>query len=174
MGVRRHRSVDDFRATAGPFYARDPVTHTVELTLLQTGRIPDDSVMLTIWDGAELLGTALQTPPFHLISTAIPVAAMSAVVDEVVRMRPDLGGVRGPREHTAAFADAWRAATGSDPRRPARTRLRIGRHGHRGGRRPRGSHPDRPLHRRRQPGVQRDLPPHRVRAAIRRRAREIR
>ncbi|MCV7168646.1 GNAT family N-acetyltransferase [Mycobacterium manitobense] len=112
MRARHHDSVDDFRATAEPLYRSDPVAHTVELTLLQSNRVPADAVLLTLWDDATLVGAAMQTPPMPLLANAIPPGAAATVAEEVSRLRPGLPGVRGVRPATIAFADAWRTVTG--------------------------------------------------------------
>jgi hypothetical protein len=64
MEVRAHESVDEFRAIAEPLYRRDPVAHTIELTLLQAGGLPDGSLLLTVWDDGAPCGAALQTSCF--------------------------------------------------------------------------------------------------------------
>jgi GNAT superfamily N-acetyltransferase len=110
--VRRHDSVDEFRAIAEPLYRRDPVANTIELTLLAANKFPDDTLLLTVWDNGEAVGAALQTPPYPLACNGIPVDAMDAIVRELVGWRPDLTGVRGVRSGAVAFADAWHATTG--------------------------------------------------------------
>jgi GNAT superfamily N-acetyltransferase len=110
--VRAHDSVDEFRAIAEPLYRRDPVAHTIELTLLRAARFPDDSLLLTVWDDGAPVGAVLQTPPYPLACNGIPVNAMDSVVAQLVGWRPGLTGVRGARSRAIAFADAWRAITG--------------------------------------------------------------
>lgn len=112
MEVRFHRSVDDFRAVAEPVYRRDPVAHTVELTLLRSGALPGDSLLLTLWDRSSVVGAALQTPPYPLSCSAIPLDDVEHVAVTVAEARPDLSGVRGEPRTAKAFADAWHAVTG--------------------------------------------------------------
>jgi GNAT superfamily N-acetyltransferase len=112
MEARLHDSVDEFRAVAEPLYRRDPIAHTIELTLLRANRFPDDSLLLTVWDDDVPLGAALQTPPYPLVCNAIPTAAMSVVAAELARLRPELVGVRGARDTAVAFAQAWHSITG--------------------------------------------------------------
>jgi GNAT superfamily N-acetyltransferase len=112
MRVRHHDSVDDFRAVAEPLYRNDPVAYTVELTLLQSNRVPEHAVLLTLWDDATLVGAAMQTPPMPLLANAIPPGAAVTVAEAVSRVRPGLPGVRGARPAATAFADAWHAVTG--------------------------------------------------------------
>ena len=60
MAVRLHDSVDEFREIAEPLYRRDPIANTIELTLLQAGLFPDDSLLLTVWqDGTAVVTVAI-------------------------------------------------------------------------------------------------------------------
>jgi len=111
MEVRFHESAEEFRAVAEPFYGRDPVGHTIELTVLR-GALPDDSLLLTVWENSEIVGAALQTPPYPLACNGIPARSVDLVAAEVATMRPDLTGVRGAGRSAVAYADAWRAITG--------------------------------------------------------------
>ena len=110
--MRAHDSVDEFRATAEPLYRCDPVAHTIELTLLQAGGFPDDSLLLTVWDDDAPRGATLQTPPYPLACNGIPARAMKTVAGELAELRPGLTGVRGMRSSAVAFADAWHTITG--------------------------------------------------------------
>ena len=112
MEVRLYRSADEFRAIAEPLYRRDPIAHTIELTLLTGAIFPEDSLLITVWDDSEPVGAALQTPPYPLACNGIPADAADGVAAQLVRLRPQLDGVRGMRDNAVAFADAWRAATG--------------------------------------------------------------
>jgi GNAT superfamily N-acetyltransferase len=112
MEVRFHASVDEFRAIAEPLYRRDPVAHTIELTVLRAAALPDDSLLLTVWDTSDVVGAALQTPPYPLACNAIPADGVDVVISELARVRPELNGVRGKRDSAVAFADLWHSATG--------------------------------------------------------------
>ena len=112
MEVKLHHSVDEFRAIAEPLYRRDPVVHTVELTLLAADKFADDAFLMTVWDDGTAIGAALQTPPYPLACNGIPLAAIDPVVADLAGLRPDLDGVRGVRDTAAAFADSWRGVTG--------------------------------------------------------------
>jgi GNAT superfamily N-acetyltransferase len=110
--VRVHVSIDEFRAIAEPLYRRDPVTHTIELTALQAGGFPVDSLLFTMWDDGVAAAAALQFPPYPLACNGIPNHAMEMVVAELAEVRPGLTGVRGMRWRAVAFADAWHTVTG--------------------------------------------------------------
>jgi predicted GNAT family acetyltransferase len=125
--VRLHSSVDEFREIAEPLYRRDPVAHTIELTLLRAGRFPADSLLLTVWDDRAAVGAVLQTPPYPLACNGIPLDAMDAVVGRLVEWRPELTGVRGARSSAVAFADAWHGITGCAAKLSTEERLyRLG------------------------------------------------
>jgi GNAT superfamily N-acetyltransferase len=110
--VRLHSTVNEFRAIAEPLYRRDPVVHTVELTLLAADSFPDDSFLMTVWEDGTAVGAALQTPPYPLACDGIPLTVVDSVVADLAGLRPGLDGVRGVRDTAAAFADSWRAVTG--------------------------------------------------------------
>jgi GNAT superfamily N-acetyltransferase len=112
VDIRLHDSVEEFRAIAEPLYRRDPVVHTIELTLLGAGRFPEDLLLLTVWDDGTPLGAAIQTPPYPLVCTGIPADSVKVAARTVLEVRPALDGVRGVRDTTHAFADEWRVATG--------------------------------------------------------------
>jgi GNAT superfamily N-acetyltransferase len=112
MEVRFHESADGFRAVAELLYRRDPVANTIELTVLRGGTLPEDSLLLTMWNNSDVIGAAMQTPPYPLSCNAIPVESVDVVVAELARVRPELNGVRGGRDSAAAFTEAWRAVTG--------------------------------------------------------------
>lgn len=112
MEVRTHTTADEFRDAAEPLYRRDPVLNTIELTLLKASAFSDDALLLTVWDDAAPVGAALQTPPYPLACNGLPARVHHFVAAELTRIRPGLNGVRGTRDVTMAFADAWRSVTG--------------------------------------------------------------
>ena len=61
-------------AIAEPLYRRDPVVHTIELTLLAADNFADDAFLMTVWNDGTAVGAALQTPPYPLACNGIPVA----------------------------------------------------------------------------------------------------
>ena len=112
MEVRLHDSVDEFRAIAEPLYRRDPVVHTIELTALQAGGFPVDSLLFTMWHDGVAAATGLQVPPYPLACNGIPAEAMETLAVKLAEVRPGLTGVRGTRSSAVAFADAWHTVTG--------------------------------------------------------------
>ena len=112
MEVHLHRAVDEFYRLAEPVYRRDPVAHTVELTLLRSRALPDDSLLLTLWRDGSIVGAGLQTPPYPMSCNTIPLDGVEQVIAAVAEARPGLPGVRGDRDTADAFACTWHAYTG--------------------------------------------------------------
>jgi GNAT superfamily N-acetyltransferase len=110
--ARLHHPLEEFRALAWPLYRRDAVVNTIELTLLLRDTWPADSLLLTVWDGAEPVGAAIQTPPYPLVCNGIPVDAHRLVATHLAGIRPGLRGVRGRLDSALGFAEAWRSVTG--------------------------------------------------------------
>jgi predicted GNAT family acetyltransferase len=114
MEVRLHDSVDDFREAAVDIYRCNPVEATVELMVLR-GHVVDRNpapLLVTVWNGGAAVGAAFQTLHSPLLCAGLPEATVADVVAEIVRIQPNLNGVRGPRAIAMKFAAAWRAATG--------------------------------------------------------------
>jgi RimJ/RimL family protein N-acetyltransferase len=108
-----HRSLDEFRAAVTPLYLRDPVVATVELALLNQHVAAADPLLLTVSAAGQLVGAALQTPPYPLLCSGLTApGAPAAVVDTLARHRPDLPAVRGIRSAAVEFAQLWQFATG--------------------------------------------------------------
>jgi GNAT superfamily N-acetyltransferase len=125
--VSLHDSVDEFRAVAEPWYRHDPVVHTIELTQLRSAETPTGSLMLTVWDGAQLVGAALQSPPYPLLTSGLGVVGIACAATELAQVKPDLDGVRGLRSTVVAFAEVWQAVTGTTATVAMRERLyRLG------------------------------------------------
>ena len=106
MEVWLHDSVEDFRKVAVDIYRHDPLAATVELTALRAD-LPDPDqapLLVTVWNGGAPVGAAMQTPPFPLLCTGLPEATIDDVVTEILRVRRDLNGVRGPRRIATRFA----------------------------------------------------------------------
>lgn len=110
MKVRIHGSVHEFLAIAEPIYRRDPIANTIELTVLTA--MPDDALMLSVWQNSDVVGVALQTPPYPLACNGIAIEHTDAVARSLVSGFPDLIGVRGSREVAIAFASAWQSHGG--------------------------------------------------------------
>jgi predicted GNAT family acetyltransferase len=114
MRLRLHDSVDDFCSVALDIYRDDPISATVELTALRGGLANSDPapLLVTVWDGREPIGAALQKPGSPLLCGGLPPAALGHVVAEFVKLGIPLIGIQGPSAVAAALAAAWCSATG--------------------------------------------------------------
>jgi GNAT superfamily N-acetyltransferase len=112
--VRRYELFDEFRAAAEPIYGREPVSSTIELTVLYGNVRPIDPLLLIVSEEGVPVGAAMQTPPYPLLCSALPEPAIANVAAEVARIRPQLPGVLGLRPAATQFANAWQTATGSE------------------------------------------------------------
>ena len=114
MHVRFHPSAADFAAVAAPVYHRDPVLHTVELSLLRGGPLPGRGapLLVTVWGSAGLVGATMATPPFPLLCNGLPAPAIPVVAGELHSWNVRLSGVRGRRPVALDFSQRWSAHTG--------------------------------------------------------------
>ena len=114
MHVRFHPSAADFAAVAAPVYHRDPVLHTVELSLLRGGPLPGRGapLLVTVWGNTGLVGATMATPPFPLLCSGLPAPAIPVVVGELHSWDIRLSGVRGLRPAAVDFTQRWSALTG--------------------------------------------------------------
>ena len=121
MQLCHHRSPAAFARRARPLYDRDPLRHTVALSVLDgLDADPASAVTAAEADGtvvAALLRTARQPA---LVSGVAPAFA-PALVDALTADEPP--GASGPLPEAEAFAAAWSARTGASARVAMRMRL---------------------------------------------------
>jgi RimJ/RimL family protein N-acetyltransferase len=78
-----------------------------------SGNLPvDDPLLITVRNGARIVGAAIQTPRHPLLCSGLSEESIDAAVAQLARLRPDLTGVRGIRSTATRFADEWQATTG--------------------------------------------------------------
>jgi GNAT superfamily N-acetyltransferase len=101
-----------------PYLHRDAVRNNLACTIIESrrrGQVPvePDATWLRVVDGSgRLVTAALRTPPFPLVLTDAPAAAIDVLVMRLLAAEPDLPRVSGPMEVSREFADRWSAATG--------------------------------------------------------------
>lgn len=61
----------------------------------------------TVEEGGQMVGCAYRTPPYRLGITALPLAAIPALVESLGAIYRTLSGVAGPEPAASAFAAAW-------------------------------------------------------------------
>ena len=125
--------LDAFTAAAGPFLERDPVRHTLLLSVTSTLRSAgldlygERAPEFGWWTGTDgrVAGACLRTPPRALLLSSMPAEAAARLAedraDDVLDTAPS--GVQGVAETAQAFADAWRRHTGQAARVDTRIRL---------------------------------------------------
>jgi uncharacterized protein len=118
MHVVRHTSVATFADQTLPWLLRDPVGNNLAAQLVLSraqGLLPveDGAVWLGVYDGADLAGVALRTPPHDLVLTAVDSEAVAALVDWCAEHQPRLPGTTGPISVTDDFARRWTNLTGA-------------------------------------------------------------
>jgi predicted GNAT family acetyltransferase len=113
----------DLRAYADrvtPWLLCDPVANNVAYTLIHqrlSGAVPTepDALWLRVLDEHDhLVGVALRTPPFGLLLTRVPDAAVEVLVAEIRRLGIALPSAHGPAEVASAFAARYAELTGTD------------------------------------------------------------
>jgi GNAT superfamily N-acetyltransferase len=115
--VRRHTDATAYQRLVTPFLLRDEARYNLELAL--TARIAGgevfgdlDPVLLTVHEGADLVGAALMTPPWNLLLSPAPPLAAVPIDKALAEAGIDPPGALGPPETVTHFAAAHCARTG--------------------------------------------------------------
>ncbi len=108
-----------FLAEAGPLLLADEARHNLILGIAGTIRdVPDHYPTRNLWlirDGDEVVGAALQTPPYNLI-LARPRASQALAALAEAAAGEELPGVVGTEPEVHEFARLWSRAAGASPR----------------------------------------------------------
>lgn len=128
LQIKRKRDASSFLDRAGEFLMRDEARNNLILgiadRLLRGTQVYDEPpYFVTIEAGDEVVGCCLRTPPFKLLITDMPLAAVEPLVTAVASAFATLPAVLGPEEVATAVAERW-AAT-HDKRTEAGMRQRI-------------------------------------------------
>ena len=115
--IVEHGDAAAFLERATEWLLRDEAAHNLLLGIagrLRDGHNPyDDPIsLITVEEGDEVVGCAWRTPPFNLGLTAMPPAALPALVEAVGRLHPALPGILGPPEVVREAARLWAAPRG--------------------------------------------------------------
>lgn len=118
MKVTRVSDAEEFWQVVGPLYRRDPVRHTIALTVLK--RVRDghgfgdgDPIMLIITDQQQLVGAVFCTPPFPFGLSAMPVEAARPVAEFAFAEGLKPTSAFGEHPNVEAFAQVWHELTGA-------------------------------------------------------------
>ena len=114
--IQRHPDGRSFLDAAGSFLLRAEASNNLIL-----GMAPGISeasqqgagrpYLATVQVGSETIGCAARTPPHKLVITALPAAAIDALVSDVAQFYGSMPGVFGPEPVAPLFAAQWRART---------------------------------------------------------------
>lgn len=96
---------------------RDPLRHTVIATAVANRRsgldtASEPSVFLSAHDDATTVGFAIKVAGREIFLGELQAASLDAVVEALVRVAPQAGGVEGVADVAAAFARRWTRISG--------------------------------------------------------------
>jgi hypothetical protein len=129
LRVRRYVDPREFLAETAGFLGEREVEHNLmlglaaELSRDQSVYRPPYYLAAVLDRGGRVVGCALRTPPFKLLSTRLPAAAIAPLVEDVATFAPLPDTVSGEEPTARAFADAWCARRGGSWRTGLRQRL---------------------------------------------------
>lgn len=120
--VRRHVSVDEFLALAGPFLGAREAEHNLLFGIASFVRTNPELLtdgpaqFATVTDGAgSVVAATLHTPPHNQVLSCVDdLEAVDALVEAL--RGEDLPGLLGPTEAAARFGARWTDATGQPAR----------------------------------------------------------
>lgn len=120
MKVLIQTDVSAFAMTGLPWAIRDPVRNNVLTTNAEAARDGrrsfDDAMWITVLDGAEVVGAAMHTPPYHLFVCPMPAHVVHALAEALAPVRPDLAGVSGETATSREFVRGWERCAGASAR----------------------------------------------------------
>lgn len=117
MDVVAYTDPESFADAALPVFRRDPVRHTLALTVirdLRGGRYPqrEGRLLLGIVEDGAVIGAVFRTPPWPLGVSGLPARAVPLLAGYLADSGANLSGVSGPRGIADAFAQEWQQRTG--------------------------------------------------------------
>ena len=116
MKVTRQHDIHEFWRLAEPLYTKDPVRHTVALTVLKrvrSGETDSEPILLTIEDQDAIVGAVFCTPPHPYGLSAMPVEAARPVAEFTAEQGIRPSSAFGEHAVVEAFATAWHDITGA-------------------------------------------------------------
>jgi uncharacterized protein len=121
MNVTQHKTAGEFLEHAGEWLERAEAENNLILGLskyfeINAGRTNVNPYFLTVEDSGILLGSALMTPPRHLIIARMPHPALVALADYFLNEGIAVPGVVGLKSTTHLFAEHWKNKTGKSSR----------------------------------------------------------
>ena len=130
MDVTFHQGPAPLLAVAGAYLGRERFSGSVLAVVAR--RVADgeaiggpDALWATVRDGGEVVGAAMQTPPWNLFLARMPPPAAVGLADAVADTGRALPGVTGEAATVRAFSARWRQRTGRDSKVRRRQRLYV-------------------------------------------------
>ena len=116
LRLERFGAAESFLVAAGPFLERHEAENNLILGLAATLRdhpqvYPQPPLLALVRDQSGVCLAALRTPPFGLVLSAGPPAAVEVLAAGLAMAREALPGVAGPTATADHFARRWRAQT---------------------------------------------------------------
>ena len=68
---------------------------TAELTALKTASPSADNILLSVWDGTQLRGALVRTPPFALLTSGLPTLVAPEVARVLAQAGYDIASIQG-------------------------------------------------------------------------------
>lgn len=111
MTVRLHDASADVASIVRAVYQADPVSFTMELTSLPTGRLAADQMLLSVDDGQRVTGAALHRTGTRLLVSGLPPDSTWEAATALAMT--DVAGVRGTPSTATVFSQAWSEVVGA-------------------------------------------------------------
>jgi predicted GNAT family acetyltransferase len=117
LTLERHRDAESFLQAAESWLLAAEAENNLLLgiALGAKGRAADGPLRpywATVRRESQVVGCACRTPPYRLVLSRLPSAAIDALVDDVTATYGTLNGVHGPLTEAEDFARAWAARHG--------------------------------------------------------------
>jgi hypothetical protein len=129
FNVARFGTAGELHTACGPYLAEREVEHNLLLGLLSELSRPETVYQPPYYlaavrdDAGRIHGCALRTPPFKLLLTELPAAALASLCADAAAFAPLPTAVSSDEPTASAFAEAWCARQGGSWRVGFRQRL---------------------------------------------------
>jgi predicted GNAT family acetyltransferase len=125
--IERHADANAFLAAAESWLLEAEAENNLMLGIAAHWRERPPADPPPYWasvrDANGIAGCACRTPPYHVVLTRMPAAAIALLADDVTAAYSSLSGVSGPTTVAEAFAGAWIARHGGSYSTKMRMRL---------------------------------------------------
>jgi hypothetical protein len=125
--VERHSDAEAFLAATETWLLEAEAENNLLLGIASHWRERPPADPRPYWasvrDSTGIVGCACRTPPYHVVLTRMPPAAIAPLAEDVAAAYASVSGVNGPTAVVEAFAGAWIARHGG--RGSTRMRMRL-------------------------------------------------